>query len=62
MGKKAGKDVGLSCLTGIGDYCKRCWTEFTTLTEQERKNLEERAKYIRKLKGRKYVKRNREYL
>lgn len=30
-----------------GDYCKRCWVEFVTLTDQERKNLAKRAQLIK---------------
>lgn len=32
-----------------GDWCQRCWIEFTTLTEQERLNMET-AKRVNKFK------------
>lgn len=35
------------------NYCSKCWTEFTLLTDQEIENLKQRAKFIkaRNLKG-----------
>lgn len=32
------------------NYCLKCWAEFTTLTERERKNLQERALFIKESK------------
>lgn len=32
------------------DYHEKAWEEFTTLTEQERKNLKDRARIIKQIK------------
>ena len=42
-------DDALSRVNYDSNYHERAWIEFTTLTEQERKNLQERAKIFRKI-------------
>ena len=43
-------DDALSRVNYDSNYHERAWVEFTTLTDQERKNLLERAKILRKIK------------
>lgn len=32
------------------NYCMKCWADFTTLTQQERENLKDRAKVFQSIK------------